>query len=375
MKNLVHKLILTMGLLIPLSAFGYDFESNGIYYNVLSGKDEVEVTYDVLEHATYSGVIQIPTTVQNGAKTYKVTAIGDKAFYNSTITTIHIPEGITTIGNYAFYFSAKLVNLTLPQSLKTLSTYCFSGTNILSIAIPEGITSIPTGAFQTCESLHSVFLPSTITSIGSYGFYANHQLREIYVKASKVPNATAFAAFQGITTMDIIVPEGSDNAYLSTDPWKNFSIYLPEEFSLTMTIHGTRTNGYDIVELDDEKAFKIYDGEKLLAITSSPTYMVPNTEDKTFKFVPTDYFYEAAPLYYTVKTGGVSEVQKNDAQIYLVGKVLIIKGNIDDSQLEIFNLEGEKLYCDVPSSQINLDSLSSGVYIVKYKTSTKKILL
>ena len=60
--------------------WAYDFEADGIYYNILSSDDKtVEVTYK-FSGGSYSGDVTIPETVTNGGIEYRVTAIGDDAF-------------------------------------------------------------------------------------------------------------------------------------------------------------------------------------------------------------------------------------------------------------------------------------------------------
>lgn len=96
----------------PLSA--YDFEVDGIYYNILSEEEKaVEVTYGDID---YSGTIIIPETVDltvdDNDITYSVTSIGNYAFYEcSGLTGITIPESVTSIGDDAFRGCTKLVSL------------------------------------------------------------------------------------------------------------------------------------------------------------------------------------------------------------------------------------------------------------------------
>lgn len=97
-KRLVFMLLLAvMGM---ASAWAYDFEANGIYYNVLEGTEEVEVTSGDNQ---YTGSVTIPDNVQHDGVTYSVTAIGESAFYYcSNLTSIAIPEGVTSIGEHVF---------------------------------------------------------------------------------------------------------------------------------------------------------------------------------------------------------------------------------------------------------------------------------
>ena len=81
----------------------YDFEVDGIYYNITS-TTTVEVTYKDTNYASYSGNMTIPCAVTCNDKTYTVTAIGDYAFYNSEGTyKLTIPETVLSIGECAFY--------------------------------------------------------------------------------------------------------------------------------------------------------------------------------------------------------------------------------------------------------------------------------
>jgi hypothetical protein len=64
-------------------------------------------------------------------------------FYRcSSLTSIHIPEGVTSIGSYAFYNCSSLTSITIPESVTSIGYYAFWGCRSLTITIPEGVTSI-----------------------------------------------------------------------------------------------------------------------------------------------------------------------------------------------------------------------------------------
>jgi len=102
MKHLFNLSLLLLALLLPATASAYDFEVDGIYYNI-SSNNTVEVTYKDTNYNSYSVDVTIPSAVAFNNHAYVVTAIGDSAFYNSHIYSVTIPEYVTSIGNAAFY--------------------------------------------------------------------------------------------------------------------------------------------------------------------------------------------------------------------------------------------------------------------------------
>ncbi len=137
-------LLLVMALL-PMVASAYDVVSGDIYYNYINNGKELSVTY----RYSYSGTIDIPKTVVFKGVTYRVTSIGDGAFSGCSVTSVIIPNSVTTIGNHAFNYCERLK----------------------SIDIPNSVTSIGDGAFSGCSGLTSVNIPNSVTSIGDYAFY------------------------------------------------------------------------------------------------------------------------------------------------------------------------------------------------------------
>lgn len=105
-----------------------------------------------------------------------VTQIGNYAFYNLNAGTLNIPEGVTRIGAQAFYTDdAVLTRLTLPSTLKTIEDYAFRGRYWRGdIDIPEGVTAIGYGAFRSSSYnfpfLYIIRLPGTLQSIGNNAF-------------------------------------------------------------------------------------------------------------------------------------------------------------------------------------------------------------
>lgn len=255
-------LLLASAIATSLSAAAYSFESAGIYYNI-TGNNTVEVTYSDRDNNTYSGSVSIPETVTNNGTEYSVTKIGEYAFQGSAVTSVSMPECITSIGQYACNECGSLETVVLPTNLDDFSGWCIfrNCRNLKNIAIPENVTEIPNGtfincsslaaitiphgvseigsnAFEGCRNLESIIIPSSVNSIGISAFSECKALKDIYCQAVNVPE-THSSAFDNspIENMTLYVPGESMNAYKTTAPWSGFGKFQ----ALTTGIEKTET--------------------------------------------------------------------------------------------------------------------------------------
>ncbi len=158
-----------------LSAFAEDFEKGGIYYNLLGG-DSVAVTFQGDNpwntSAKYADSVAIPATVEYDDTTYRVTNIGEYAFYYcSNLTAITIPNSVTTIGRYAFDDCSSLTAITIPNSVTKIDYYAFSYcSNLAAVTIPNSVIMIGEHAFGSCRRLTSITIPNSVTTIDDAAF-------------------------------------------------------------------------------------------------------------------------------------------------------------------------------------------------------------
>ena len=123
-----------------------------------------------------SGDVVIPATVydEGNALEYSVVGCGDNCFRSNTkITSISLPETVTSINQYAFHGCTGLkCALKLPEGLTSIGTYAFYNcSGLTGELIFKSLTSIGTYAFYNCSGLNSLTLNEGLTSIGTYTFY------------------------------------------------------------------------------------------------------------------------------------------------------------------------------------------------------------
>lgn len=151
----------------------YEFEKNGIYYDIVNGKAVVVSGGSVM----YSGDVVIPETVEFGGQHYVVDSIGEWAFNAcSGLMSVKLPEKLRVIGRLAFVDCYGLTSISFPASLKVIGDGAFQNCDgLTSLSFPEGMTQIGDGAFQRCGRLETLFFPSTMKSIDWGVFCESHE--------------------------------------------------------------------------------------------------------------------------------------------------------------------------------------------------------
>ena len=135
-----------------------------------------------------------------------VTSIGDWAFSGCTgLTSIAIPESVTTIGEEAFSRCTGLTSITIPESVTSIGSYALCGcTGLTSITIPDGVTSIERMTFFECYSLSSVNIPESVTSIGEGAFEACRSLSSVTIPDNvTIIETLAFWGCEGMKSLTI----------------------------------------------------------------------------------------------------------------------------------------------------------------------------
>ena len=198
-----------------------------------------------------------------------VTSIGDDAFlYCSGLTSIEIPNSVTSIGNQAFYECSGLTSIVIGNGVTSIGDEAFGYCDgLTSITIPNSVTSIGDYAFYECSGLTSIEIPNSVTSIGNQAFYGCSGLTSI---TSLIPADELFAIDSSVfynvdkTTCTLYVPYGAKETYASTEDWNEFTNIVelePTATEVTVTIgqygNATYCSPYalDFSEVEGLKAY------------------------------------------------------------------------------------------------------------------------
>ena len=163
----------------------------------------------------YSGPNQVVIPEQVDGQT--VTSIGSGAFQGSDVVSVALPGTVTSIGSYAFMDCASLAEICIPSSVKTIQQYAFANcTSLRKIQLCKGLLEIQYSAFRGCTALTSLSVPSGVTTIGHYAFNGCTALAvvELPEGLSSLGNG-AFMYCAALT--EAILPEGltrlNENAF------------------------------------------------------------------------------------------------------------------------------------------------------------------
>ena len=276
-------------------AWAYDFSavsSSGhtLYYEIISGTTNVGVvrpgsgsSYDNY----VSGNVVIPATVSYNGTTYNVTELksilgADGYDYGSFdycrgLTSVNIPNSVTSIGNYAFYYCTGLTSATIPNSVTSIGVGAFYGcTSLTSVTIPNSVTSIGDGAFNSVRHIiysgtaigspwearfingyiegdfvytdstktilttyigidSNVAIPNSVTSIGECAFLHCNNLTSVTIPNSVI-TIGAFA-FQNCGLTSVIIPNSvtTIDAYAFSICKALTSVTLPNSITIIDT--------------------------------------------------------------------------------------------------------------------------------------------
>jgi len=388
MNRAYHHILFLIALLLGCAstAQSQDIEANGIFYNIINDT-QVAVApawFDGVNH--YEGCIILPERVYCDGTNYEVAAIEPRAFWQSKVTQVQIPNSVTSIGIAAFADAEDLTDITLPLRLTSVSRYMLAGTSVSNIVLPEGVKTIGMGAFEDCSKLHSIFLPATLQDIGTKAFSYCNGLMEIYSDAATPPHA-ANDAFEGCENVSVMLADASTTQrYSNNDIWGDdelFSLWVDEGLAILPTMQQEHVGeNWMAFTLGNHLAYKIYGPDGYLtAITAADRYYLPVSEASIdYLVVPTTLMYdeEDLELVATTEPTAIEEIKEErpEGDLTIVGLdgTIHIYGDTHGMWTFVYDVYGN-LWYERPSVNNSINLPGQRVYIVRVGDMVRKLFL
>ncbi len=157
-----------------------------------------------------------------------ITSIGNSAFYGESVETVNMPDSIKRIGKYAFaYGGGRLSSVNIPYGVTKIEEGTFLYSSLKSVTIPDSVTEIGDSAFAFCFQLKdNITIPDSVSVIGDGAFYACGR-----VKSVTMPKNAEYIgdnAFEDCDFTSFTIPDGvttiKGNTFLGCENLKIISI-------------------------------------------------------------------------------------------------------------------------------------------------------
>ena len=334
---------LFMAILAATCLWAYDFEAGGLFYNVIS--DTIPYTAEVTNHPGFPYEIAsatIPEKVNYCDITYVVKRIGAGAFEDCyALTSVTIPNSITSIESFAFKNCQSLNSINIPQSVvfikptafsnsgiyndesnwedsvlyigdcliqakrgltgsyivkegtRLIINEAFAGSNLTDITIPNTVTDIGVGAFRY-SALTSIIIPNGVTKIWAGAFHHCTSLKSVTLSNSITQiQRDAFRDCTALTTVvceAVQVPDCQHNIFANI-PFLEATLYVPKEsledyksaiywkdFGTILPIAPTGTENTHSKNNNSSSFTKVILNGQLLILRDGKTYTVMGVE-------------------------------------------------------------------------------------------------
>ena len=252
----------------------YDYKSYIKYVTIEDGVTSIG------DEAFYSCSALTSITIPNS-----VTEIGKHAFYNcSSLTSLTIPNSVTSIGEYAFEWCSSLTSVTIGNSVTSIGGWAFYNcSRLTSVTIPNSVTSIGWAAFGYCSALTSITIPNSVTSIGDWAFEYCSSLTSVTLGNSVT--SIREGAFDGCNKIQEVT------AYMPTPPaaiscgldQTVCTLYVPAEYIDAYSNALWWEDFKEIRAIDADHVVTFYDWDGTILATMK----VPNGEAATAPDAPT----------------------------------------------------------------------------------------
>ena len=324
-----------------------------------------------------------------------VTSIGSAAFMDCTgLTSVSIPNSMTSIGSSAFQGCISLTYVNIPKSITIINECTFMGcSGLVSLKLPEGLKIIKSQAFSDCWNLESLTIPSTVEFIYQEAF-ANCSVLSVINALPATPPFIYINTFSNFN-VPLKVPAESVGTYRTHNVWKNFkniktidgSEFPDPEKCATPTISYSngelsfdcKTEGVEFVyEITDDDIKKGYTAKvKLTATYTITVYATKAGYENSEVATATLCWIDVEPQTEGIEDA-VAEVKALPVLIQSHGGTISIQGAKDGTEISVFSVNGMKQASATScngGATLNTSLLPGSVAIVKIGEKTVKVAI
>ena len=355
-----QKIILFMvSLLLPVAASAYDACIDGIYYNIVKKAKQATVTYGNSESGTYSGKVVIPEKIIYDGIICDVVGIGTRAFENCAVSFLFLPNSITKseknafggfsekavidtlciadlaswcnieFGNdysspfrYTSFFylnKEKITDLILPDGVTTVGNYAFYNALMLtSVKLPDSVESIGSNAFQNCLGLRTVTWGKGITSVGERAFHDCKNIERVNISDLKAWLSIDF----GVSHVKVSSIMATFD-YIQNPLYYAGHLYLNDTELKDVVVP-------DGIETLSSHAFEGYTAMTSLVIPDGVKKFTSSLGADAMTFLPRGFYGVACPNLKSVKIGtGLEEMDISDCAV-------LTSLEVGDSKIELY---------------------------------------
>ncbi|GHU80352.1 hypothetical protein FACS1894145_6610 [Bacteroidia bacterium] len=278
-----------------------------------------------------------------------ITSIESGTFVKcESLTSIVLPNSLTTIGEYAFYACSGLTSIDIPNSVISIEIFAFyECLSLASVTIGNSVTSIEHGTFSDCTSLSSIDIPNSITSIGKFAFSFCTALTSI-----DIPNSVTSIdelAFNFCTALtSIVIP----SSMISIGSWAFNACYgLKEIYSKNPVPPSIGTVAYNMF--------------------STCILYVPKGSYEAYKTA--DVWKNFITIIEENDETSIHPISKEHISIYSIPNGIAVKTE-GRAPVSVYNISGQQVYQSTIDRNAEIN-LNKGIYIVIANNESKKVIV
>ena len=341
----------------------------------------------------YKGTMPVKTSiiVKDGTK-----GIAGNAFYDCYgLTSITIPNSVTSIGEYVFQNCKNLTSATI--DMKNIGSNIFYGcSSLTSLTISNNVVNIEGSAFKHCKALKNVTIGNSVENIGENAFYNCYNLQSITITNPNPPSCVSKETFTCSTSYvrdiyDIYnyttlhIPMGSKEAYSSAQEWRYFN-KIKEDMEIDGKVYYAKlsvkqgTSGYTELPVKADETYTIYIGalgnSKINAVTFNGEDVTDQVKDG---YYTTPAIKAKSTLSISYEESNITNVKEiSNPELKVTGNEgeINISGIDNPTNVEVYTTDGRLVETrGSVSGDTRIQVKEDELYLVKVGKRTIKIAM